>query len=235
MLYFDEYREVTILVRVDQLAAVYALLSGVSGAAVTAAGQKAAAAGQKAATKATAVQAIEEAYQVDLKDEPVETVEEPDATSEEPERDADGIAFDPNLHTGTKTKAGLWRMKKGVERPEATGTLNSGTASQAGASASEPDADEDDEFATFRKAAAKSDAEDVEAAAEVPARKWTDADLGALCNQAATKLGDPLPIKALIAEFIPEGEVAHSRNIPKDQRADFAAAVEAKAGIEFAG
>jgi hypothetical protein len=33
------------------------------------------------------------------------------------EIDADGHAFDPALHTGTKTKAGLWRMKVGVTRP----------------------------------------------------------------------------------------------------------------------
>jgi hypothetical protein len=51
-----------------------------------------------------------------------------------------------------------------------------------------------------------------------PARKWTDADLGALCNQAAVKLGDPAPIKAMIAEHVPEGQVPHSRNIPEDQR-----------------
>lgn len=34
------------------------------------------------------------------------------------EIDADGHVFDPELHTGTKTKAGLWRMKVGVKRPE---------------------------------------------------------------------------------------------------------------------
>jgi len=34
---------------------------------------------------------------------------------------------------------------------------------------------------------------------------------------------------------VPTGEVAHSRNIPDEKRAEFAAAVEAKAGIEFAG
>jgi hypothetical protein len=33
------------------------------------------------------------------------------------EIDADGHTFDPALHTGTKTKAGLWRMKVGVTRP----------------------------------------------------------------------------------------------------------------------
>ena len=74
-----------------------------------------------------------------------------------------------------------------------------------------------------------------EAKASVPARKWTDADLGALCNQAAVKMGDPSPIKEIIAEYVPEGEVAHSRNIPDEKRDDFAKAIEAKAGIEFAG
>lgn len=35
--------------------------------------------------------------------------------------DAEGHAFDPALHTATKskTKAGLWRMKVGVARPAA--------------------------------------------------------------------------------------------------------------------
>ena len=31
--------------------------------------------------------------------------------------DADGHKFDPTMHTGTMTKAGLWRMKVGVCRP----------------------------------------------------------------------------------------------------------------------
>lgn len=31
--------------------------------------------------------------------------------------DADGHKFDPAMHTGTMTKAGLWRMKVGVKRP----------------------------------------------------------------------------------------------------------------------
>lgn len=31
--------------------------------------------------------------------------------------DAHGHAFDPTKHTGTMTKAGLWRMKVGVARP----------------------------------------------------------------------------------------------------------------------
>lgn len=172
--------------------------------------------------------------------------------------DAHGHPWDENLHASTKTqtKEGLWRMKVGVTRPEplpgfpkeATGT-SSGTASTtATATAQEPAAsatasapattaedDDDDEFAAFRAAAAKADAEDSAAAASIPARKWTDADLGTLCNQAAVKLGDPTPIKEIIGQFVNAGDVAHSRNIPEDKREDFAKAIEAKAGIEFAG
>lgn len=60
-------------------------------------------------------------------------------------------------------------------------------------------------------------------------------ELGALCNQAAVKLGDPAPVKEIIAKFVPEGQVAHSRNIPAEQREAFAKEVETKAGIQFAG
>lgn len=34
------------------------------------------------------------------------------------EKDAAGTLFDPDRHTGSKTQAGLWRMKVGVSRPE---------------------------------------------------------------------------------------------------------------------
>jgi hypothetical protein len=34
------------------------------------------------------------------------------------EKDAAGTVFDPERHTGSKTQAGLWRMKVGVSRPE---------------------------------------------------------------------------------------------------------------------
>lgn len=181
--------------------------------------------------------------------------------SDDNEIDAHGWPWSADLHASTKgkTKDGLWRMKVGVSRPDpkpgfpvegstpATGTEVNGAASTPSTSATSPTAtetapapadtssDEDDEFAAFRAAAAKSDAEDAAAKASVPARKWTDADLGALCNQAAVKLGDPSPVKEIIARFIPEGQVAHSRNIPEDQRDAFAKAVEEKAGIEFAG
>lgn len=177
----------------------------------------------------------------------------------EGERDAHGHLWHADLHasTRTKTKDGLWRMKVGVTRPDpvpgypkedasgATGTSQeTPTPSATSQIATEPAngqpdtsnaGEEDDEFAAFRAAAAASEATDQAAAASVPERQYSDADLGALCNQAAVKLGDPNPIKEIIARFIPEGQVSHSRNIPAERRAEFVKAVEEKAGISFAG
>lgn len=174
------------------------------------------------------------------------------------EIDAHGHPWSAELHASTKgkTKEGLWRMKPGAERPapmpgfpvtadpaEAIAELGSTSTASTGETASSPSeaaptpaatpAADDDEFAAFRAASEKMEAEAAET--PIPARKWTDADLSALCNQAAQKLGDPVPVKELIAQFVPAGEVSHSRNIPEATRADFAAAVEAKAGIKFAG
>lgn len=176
--------------------------------------------------------------------------------------DAHGHPWSAELHASTKgtTKDGLWRMKVGVTRPDpmpgfstdgpaagapndssgstptaSTGAMASSENGAAPSQAAGTAAEDDDEFAAFRSAAAASDAADQAAAENVPARKWTDADLGALCNQAATKLGDPTPVKELIAEFTKEGEVAHSRNIDPSEREAFAQAVELKAGITFAG
>lgn len=185
------------------------------------------------------------------------------ASPSDGEIDAHGHPWNPDLHAGTKgkTKDGLWRMKVGVTRPDPkpgfpvdnggqsadTGTstatdtpsATSQTATEpasAPAATSAPETAEDDEFAAFRAAASASDQVDASAAAAAPtARQWSDADLGALCNQAAVKLGDPAPIKEIIGQYVPAGEVAHSRNIPAEKREDFAKAVEAKAGIEFAG
>lgn len=166
--------------------------------------------------------------------------------SDDGEVDAAGWPWSPELHASTKgkTKDGLWRMKVGVTRPdpkpgftstESTGATESSPSAAAPTPAASSTGDEDDEFAAFRAASEKVEAENAAAAASVPARKWTDADLSALCNQAAVKLGDPAPVKAIITAFTPEGETAHSRNIPEAKRAEFAAAIEAKAGIEFAG
>lgn len=162
------------------------------------------------------------------------------------EIDSDGWPWSAEMHASTKgkTQDGKWRMKVGVKRPDpkpgfpkdagGTGTPANGAGSPASGTAASPDAgqpDEDDEFAAFRAAAEASDGK----AANVPARKWTDADLGKLCNQAAVKLGDPQPVKDIIAEFVPEGQVPHSRNILEDDREAFAQAVETKAGITFEG
>ena len=235
------------ILNTSQLAAVHALLGGVSMPAVAASASPVeakanptAAAPAPVAEQSTASGAAEASH-----------------PATDGVVDAHGHPWDENLHASTKTqtKEGLWRMKVGVTRPEplpgfpkeATGT-SSGTASTtATATAQEPAAsatasapattaeDDDDEFAAFRAAAAKADAEDSAAVASIPARKWTDADLGTLCNQAAVKLGDPTPIKEIIGQFVNAGDVAHSRNIPEDKREDFAKAIEAKAGIEFAG
>lgn len=218
------------ILNTSQLRQVYALLGGVSMPAVAAS-----------------------ASPVEAKANPTAAEASPPVT--DGVVDAHGHPWDENLHASTKTqtKEGLWRMKVGVTRPEplpgfpketpATGTSSetastTATSETATAAASAPATtaeDDDDEFAAFRAAAAKADAEDSAAVASIPARKWTDADLGTLCNQAAVKLGDPTPIKELISKFVDEGTVAHSRNIPEAKREEFAKAVEAKAGIEFAG
>lgn len=175
------------------------------------------------------------------------------------EIDAHGHPWSADLHASTKgkTKDGLWRMKVGVSRPDplpgfpadsnassaGTGTSSeteapsatSQTATDSASGQGDTSGGEDDEFAAFRAAAAAGDATDAAAAAAVPARQFSDADLGALCNQAAVKLGDPTPVKEIIAKFTPEGQVAHSRNIPAERREEFAKEVEAKAGIQFAG
>lgn len=179
-----------------------------------------------------------------------------DASPSDGEIDAHGHPWSAELHASTKgkTKDGLWRMKVGVTRPDplpgfpkddasaGTGTSSetptpsatSQGATDQGSGQPATSTDEDDEFASFRAAAAASEATDAAAAAAVPARQFSDADLGALCNQAAVKLGDPAPIKEIIGRYVPEGQVAHSRNIPADKREAFAQEVEAKAGIQFA-
>lgn len=167
-------------------------------------------------------------------------------SSTDAELDAAGVAWDPERHASTKSKtsAGLWRMKVGVSRPESEGVPaagNSGTGTSAAtpsstvndtavSTASAPQsasADEDDEFAAFRTAAATSSAPAV--------RNWSDGDLSKLCNQAAMKAGGPEGVKAIIAKFVPEGQLAHSRSIPADQRENFAKEVETTFGITYEG
>lgn len=188
--------------------------------------------------------------------EPSEVAEVSQPASDVDELDAHGHPWDAGTYASTRTKTqdGLWRLKPGQSRPDpvpgfpkdeaanpaspaADGATEPAGSSQTQASESvgasqESEAPEGDEFA---KAAAAIKARAGDVAENVPARSWTDADLGQLCNDAAVKLNDPAPIKALIAKFVPEGEVAHSRMIPADKREEFAQEVEAKAGIEYAG
>lgn len=224
----------------SQLASVYALLGGVSVGNI--------AVGKSTIAEPASPQVIETAS-VSAGSDQSAGAAAPEATNGEVDAHGWPWAADMHASTRTMTKEGLWRMKVGVTRPDpkpgfpiadagststaSTGeTASSQTVDAAPANAGDSD---DDEFAAFRAASEKVEAEDTAAAASIPARKWTDADLGALCNQAAVKLGDPTPVKALIAEYVTPGEVPHSRNIAEDKRAAFAAAVEAKAGISFAG
>jgi hypothetical protein len=159
------------------------------------------------------------------------------APQEGEERDADNWPWRADLHAGSKgkTKDGLWRMKSGVERPaplvkpeavepEAVEELE---AVEPEAAVEEPTTVpnfDDDEEAVWAQAA-----ETAAVSAEVPAREWTDADLSSICQQAATALGgqSAVPaVKALVADFIPEGSVNHSRHIEAGRRADFAEALQ---------
>jgi len=210
------------------LAAALAVLDGVSAPAPISAPKKSADADKPAAAAEPA--AAEE------------------ASGEDVVLDTDGHPWSAELHAGTKGRNadGRWKMKVGVKRPDpapgypladagngATGTKAAGQAPDAGASAPTADAgpatdDEEDEFAAF--ATSKPDT-----APAWPRARWADADLSALCNQAAQALGGPAKVKETIAEFLPEGATNHSRNIPAEMREEFAVKLESVAGIEFAG
>lgn len=86
---------------------------------------------------------------------------------------------------------------------------------------------EDDEFAQFATAAA--------APVVAAARKWSDADLSKLCNQCAVKDGNPDRVKPVLAKYVPEGEVQHSRNIPEASREAFASELESVFELQYAG
>lgn len=234
----------------EQLTAVYALLAGVSLAPALLAAANAPKAPVASPTAAAPTPAVEPSGS------DAAASQGADDSAGEVEIDAHGWPWSPDMHASTKgvTKEGLWRMKVGVSRPEPkpgfpkTDGANAGaaaaasptpspspSASDAGAaaaSAAAPSSDfeEDDEFAAFRQADEASGT----AAAPV-ARTWTDADLSKLCNQAAAKLGNPQPVKDVIAKFVPEGEVPHSRNIPEAKREEFAQDIEKTADIQFAG
>lgn len=223
-----------------QLAAVYALLGGVSLTSLSA-GNVIAPVAERAQPATSKPSATEKTQASDAPaSDGSGAIATTDASLSSVEVDAHGWPWSEELHASTKgtTKDGLWRMKVGVSRPDpkpgfpkpdGTGTKDDRPATDAGANASAPVTDvEEDEFAAFTKASQETDA-------DVPARTWADADLSALCAQAATKLGNPDPVRAIIATYTPEGETPHSRNVPADQREAFAAEIEAKAGITYAG
>lgn len=244
----------------DKFTAVCALLGGVSGNALTSSARTLAVGASTADARPVTGSSSEQlgTQAENLASAGNGSTATTDASLSDGTLDAAGWPWSPDLHASTKgmTKDGLWRMKVGVSRPDpkpgfpkddasgngATGTPSNGAASDAGGTASSAGAgpatnavEDEDEFAAFRAAADKAGATDAAAAASVPARKWTDADLGALCNQAAVKFGDPAPVKAIIQKFVPADAVPHSRNILDDKREEFAKAVEAAAEITFAG
>jgi len=235
----EEYITISLTLKPSQITGVYALLGGTAIAAATVVEAK----------RSTAPLVAVEPERVDEPE--TQVVEEAPivSPSDSIEIDADGHPWSALLHASTKaqTGAGLWRMKPGASRPaplpgfpmpEGTGMSKSGTASKATEAVAEQTViqaiEEDDEFAAFTAAAKGADAVDEAAAAKVSARSWSDADLSKLANQAATKLGDPVPVRELVTQFVPAGEPVHSRNIPADQREAFAIALEKKAGIEYA-
>lgn len=258
----NDFREIVLVVPTDKIGAIYAAVAALMGASVAASAVAAASqpvrgstAQENGSTTAPAPQGTATVASGDASGAAAQSAGNGagDASGDagDPnEVDAGGWPWSADMHAATKgkTKDGFWRMKVGVSRPDpkpgfpkdggapaTTSTANDGAASTSSGSApaAQTAQDDDDEFAAFRQASEKANAADAAAAQTVAARKWTDADLGALCNQAAVKLGDPTPVKALIQEYVGEG-VAHSRNIPEDKREAFAKAVEAKAGITFA-
>lgn len=150
------------------------------------------------------------------------------AASPTPPATAETPTPTPSTSPASPDADGATEQGGGSPTPEPS----SAPASQDGAPASE--AGEDDEFAAFRQAAAESDAA-AASAGDGAVREWSDADLSSLLNQAALKLGGPEKIKEVMAEFVPEGTVVHSRHVPVERREEFAQRIEKLADIEFAG
>lgn len=107
-----------------------------------------------------------------------------------------------------------------VRKPRATKSTETPKTEEVPTSAPETTGEaenDDDEFAAFR---------DADGAGK-PAEMISDADLSSACNDAASALGSPNQVKALIAQFVPEGEMVHSRNVPLDKRSDFVEQIKA--------
>lgn len=55
---------------------------------------------------------------------------------------------------------------------------------------------------------------------------YTDSQLSQLAAAAVQKLGSPDAVRNVIKDYVPAGEVAHTRNIPHKDRAAFVAFIE---------
>jgi hypothetical protein len=191
----------------------------------------------------------------DLRPEPNRRRREQAQGGDAGEVDAHGHPWSADLHAATKgkTKDGLWRMKVGVSRPaplpgfpvagphwhlgEWAGSQATGSATTAGASSRVRRLnDEDDEFAAFRAGCRNSDAKDAERRRADP-RPQVDRCRsrralqpgGGEARRSGAGQGDHRRIH-------PRGHRWRTAAIsPRIKREAFAKAVEAKAGIEFAG
>ena len=234
----DNLISVSITLPAALLPSVYALLAGTASVAIAAAGKPTPAPANVAEVTPSAPSPS--VGTAGTESTPVAAVSSEIPESDPNDVDAGGWPWSADMHASTraKTGAGLWRMKPGVSRPDNkpgfTGTANAPAASptatpaEASPTATAPVAD-DDEFAAFRAAA------EATPAAAPAARSWTDADLSKLCNQAAVSKGSPEPVKKIMAKYIPDGEVPHSRSIPTDQREAFASEIETSLGIKYEG
>jgi len=240
---FDQNDLITISLTLpaSKLDAVYALLGGVSSAAVATplvnSGNPVTA--PLRGSTASAAESQLSASSPSASVAGTETTPVAAASSEastDGELDAGGWPWSADMHASTraKTGAGLWRMKPGVSRPDPkpgfTGTAETSAPVSEPVTSTTAAVVDEDEFAAFRAAAGQTTA-----TAAPSVRTWADADLSKLCNQAAMKVGGPDGVKALIAKFVPAGETQHSRSIPAEQREAFAKEVEATHGIVYEG
>jgi hypothetical protein len=183
---------------------------------------------------------------VEIKPEPVSqnmTVQEVDAepeTEEQPKVDSAGVAFDPELHTGTLKADGTWRAKRGkaeeaaalveavsedagnVDAP-AAGSVE--TTPNGANTASEPIPAETESLSSHGNSPISSDLPEI-----------TDAELQRYCGRLAAHFGGSEKVFALAGKHVPEGEMPRPTNI-KDQAARhaFVKQAEAETGVKYYG
>lgn len=177
------------------------------------------------------------------------------------ELDAHGHPWSADLHASTKgkTQDGLWRMGRGQTRPDPMPGYPKDFVAAVREAVEAADEQEDagpvttpentpevpvtaeaeiveeggvdDEFAQF----ASTDTPE-EAATEVPAREWSDADVSNAANWAVNSLGGkPEGVVALRDKYIPAGMVPKTMNIPVDAREAFVTDLEKLVGAGYPG